>query len=326
MKGLPLSHCQELLIDFISFYVDQLSSVNIQFVAARSSLRGGSRPFLLVLLLLLVVVGGVPGLFPTQGAAGPDGSQATPNVTDRGFIVQASDVRSLRLVDEPGSYPVGSWIECAYLHVASFDMPIELAEPVVPRRGLIYDLWCWHRPGDGTVNGYPIVVAYDPSDPVPGLVDVVDVAEFARNQIEFEVPTSELSPAERQVVGVETWLAITSELDYPDVTAQAGLAWATVRTRFRDVVWDLGDGSTVICSEDATRTWDTSLGLDDQDSACTHTYVESSAEDGYLVTATVTWVLEWINNQAPDVFVPWATVSLSTPLIVPVDQLQAVIR
>lgn len=252
---------------------------------------------------------------------------ATPVITDTGFVVQASDFASLIVVDEPRSTPVGVWIQCSHFAVASIDAPVDVVtDPVIPHAGAAYSLSCWYEPDHDLVPGYPVIVLFDPLEPVPGLVDVIDVAEFAQSRLDFDSPAIELSPEVRQVVGVETWLAVTSELEYPDVTAQAGLAWATVRTTFREALWNLGDGSTLSCTEDATTTWNQTVPIDDQTSACVHTYVESSADAGYSASATVTWSLEWMNSEAPDGFVPWATFSLTTPLVIDVVQLQAVIR
>lgn len=256
----------------------------------------------------------------------PTRTDTTPEVTDTGYTVQASDAGSLTVVDAPRSSPVGTWIECSYFHLASIDAPVELTASVVPRVWGVYQLACWHEPDHVVVAGYPVVVQYDPLDPVPGLVDVVDVAEFALSRLDLESPTVELSPATAQIVGIETWLAVVSELDYPEVTAQAGLAWATVRTTFVDAVWELGDGSTVTCDEEVDVVWDPSLTGEQQASACTYAFVETSPEGGYRASATVTWAFDWINNEAPDGFVPWTTLSLTTPVTIEVDQLQAVIR
>ena len=254
-------------------------------------------------------------------------AEATPVIVDTGFLVQASEIGSLTLVDEPRSVPMGVWIECSHFAVASMDAPVDVvSNPLIPHTGAAYSLSCWYEPNHDLVPGHPVIVLFDPLEPVPGLVDVIDVAEFAQSRLDFDPPAIELSPPARQVVGVETWLAVTSELEYPDVTAQAGLAWATVRTTFVDVAWDLGDGSTLTCTDDATTTWNRSVPIDDQASACNHTYVESSADSGYRSSATVTWSLEWINHEAPDRFVPWTTLSLTTPLVIEVQQLQAVIR
>jgi hypothetical protein len=109
------------------------------------------------------------------------------------------------------------------------------------------------------------------------------------------------------------------------VTAQAGLAWATVRTRFVEAVWDLGDGAIVTCTDDVATTWNPAVDAEQQASDCTHTYVDS-VPSGYPASVTVTWMLEWINNRTPADFVPWTAFSLTTPLVIEVDQLQAVIR
>ena len=63
--------------------------------------------------------------------------------------------------------------------------------------------------------GYPVIVLFDPLEPVPGLVDVIDVAEFAQSRLDFDSPAIELSPAVRQVVGVETWLDTVLGLETP---------------------------------------------------------------------------------------------------------------
>lgn len=289
--------------------------------AVTTSIPIGATPREMAAAVLTAMSAGPVAL--AQGSA----AEATPVITDTGFVVQASEAWALTLVDEPRSTPVGAWIECSHFNSPSVDAPIEdLGHPVIPWAGAALDLWCWHEPEHVVVAGYPQIVLFDPLEPVPGLVDVVDVAEYAQSQIDFEPPASELSPSERQIVGIETWLAVTSELEYPDVSAQAGLAWATVRTRFRDAVWDLGDGSVLTCTVDATTRWDPIAAADQQASRCAHTYVGSSAVTGYPASVTVTWMLEWTNNQAPDVFVPWATLSLTTPVAVLVDQLQAAIR
>ena len=280
---------------------------------------GRARPTRSVPHVFLRVVPDESGRFAADGA--------TPVITDTGFVVQASEFASLIVVNEPRSTPVGVWIECSHFAVASIDAPVDaVAHPVIPHAGAAYSLSCWYEPDHDPVPGYPVIVLFDPLEPVPGLVDIIDVAEFAQSRLDFDSPAIELSPAVRQVVGVETWLAVTSELEYLDVTAQAGLAWATVRTTFREAVWDLGDGSTLSCTDDAATTWNQTIPTEDQTSVCVHTYIESSADAGYGASATVTWSLEWINNEAPDGFVPWATFSLTTPLVIDVVQLQAVIR
>ena len=275
---------------------------------------------ILRVLILAVVLAG------TASVAGADTVvDAGPTLTDTGFIVQASEYGSLRVVDGPRAAPVGAWIECSHFAVPSFDAPVEVVvDPVIPRVGAAYSLWCWYEPAHELVPGYPVIVLFDPFEPVPGLVDVVDVAEFAESQIDLAAPEPQLSPPFVQVVGIETWLAVTSELEYPDTTAQAGLAWATVRTTFRDAVWNLGDGSVITCVADAATTWDP-RAIGEQRSACTHTYIDSSPA-GYEADVTASWTLTWVSNESPVDFVPWATVSLTTPITIDVIELQAVIR
>jgi hypothetical protein len=194
----------------------------------------------------------------------------------------------------------------------------------VPGDGFV--LWCLH-PDDSVVAGYPVLVVYDPSDPVPGAaVSTEEAARFALQRVAFDPPTSELSPAGRQVVGVETWLAVTSRLEYADVTAQAGPVWSTVRPVFRDARWRLGDGRTVVCTADATTVWVAGLPSSEQSSDCTHVYDRSSGGSGYSASVVVTWTILWRNDRDPVAWRVFDTLSLTTPVSIGVDSLQTAIR
>ncbi|MFQ5558902.1 MAG: hypothetical protein ACE5GB_15525, partial [Acidimicrobiales bacterium] len=227
----------------------------------------------------------------------------------------------------------GPRIRCGYFQVVSIDTPIDVARTPIdsPIPGFPYTLSCWYQPpgeaaGD-TVGGYPRIVFFEPSTPAgPDLVSTAQVTAFAREHMRFEPPVPALAPADRQIVGIQTWLAVTSQLDYTPVTAQAGLVWATVRASFRDVTWILGDGSELVCTADATTLWDPDLPGDAQHSDCTHVYTDASGEAPYEASVTVNWQVDVRDNTNPATWRPYETFELTTALAIPVDEIQAVIR
>ncbi len=198
---------------------------------------------------------------------------------------------------------------------------VDIVDAVSPVIGDNYLLWCWYPDTGEDVAGYPIVATY--SGPgIPGsVISTGEVADYAVASIAFQPPTIELSPATRQLVGVPTWLAVTSRLDYGEVNAAAGPVWASVRPTFSDVTFDLGEDTTVVCATDAATTWDLALG-DHQSSTCTHTYSHSGL---YEASATISWTVEQLTDKNPAAWQPWGTVTLTTPITIDVRQLQAVI-
>ena len=185
---------------------------------------------------------------------------------------------------------------------------------------------CWV--GDEDLPGFPQF--WDPPEPpLGGPGDVVELPRleiYAREAISFETPVVVLSPAADQVVGVPTWLAVSTELDYAPVTANAGPFFATARAEFRDVTWDMGDGSPpVVCTEDVALTFDPDLPVDEQDSRCTHTYESNGpgAEAEIEVTATVAWRIFGTRTGLAEREL--APITRSITFVVDVRELQAVI-
>ena len=88
--------------------------------------------------------------------------------------------------------------------------------PVIPfEREYAFILHCWYPGEDASdtwsdpVPGYPVPFVCCPSGGVPGpVVDDWEVALFARNSISFSPPVPVLSPPDRQLVGVPTWLCL----------------------------------------------------------------------------------------------------------------------
>ena len=187
---------------------------------------------------------------------------------------------------------------------------------------------CFFIDTRAAIAGYPRV--WDPT-PTPGaqppLIDLVELEIWARNQLTFTPPTPQLSPAGDQFVGIASWLAVTSELDYAPISAQAGPIWITATPVFRNVTWDMGNGDQVTCTDDVTAVWHPDRP--DQTSMCT--YVYESNGDGAVVeteiTATATWNILTATSDDPAGAAPRpsGTVSRSTTFTTDVRELQAVI-
>ena len=256
---------------------------------------------------------------------GLDGTEISE--TQRGLVVKAGAPGSLTLSHEPGRGGGGAVVYCGWYHF-SVEFGVHLFDPigdsVWPQPGSTYLLNCWRDSPDFPIPGYPTITQYRWRGEVPGpVVSSVDAARFAVANIDFEQPVIELSPPSRQVVGVPTWLAVTSRLSYGQVSANAGPVWATVRASFRDVTWDLGNGASRVCTTDATKLWDRA-NPQAPASRCSYTYTNSSGSP-FNVRATVRWDIEQSTNEY-ERWRPWGTISRSSTARVPVAQLQASIR
>jgi hypothetical protein len=241
------------------------------------------------------------------------------------LVVTASAPGTLRLTDEPGAPFAGPVIRCAWFEVvvggATLDI-VHLADPVA---GETYVYHCWHtHPWVDPYPGYPIVAVHDPTAGPPGaLITTETAARFALDSIEFETPEPVTSPPGASVVGIPTWFAVATPLDYEPASAQAGPVWATVRPIFRDTTWNLGEGTRVVCTADSTTRWRPS-GPDDQHSACVHTF--SATPTDPAASVTVHWTVLQRTDRTAGAWIPWGTVSLTTPLDLEVIDLQAVIN
>lgn len=270
----------------------------------------------------------------------PDDGGVSVTVPEGTVEVQAWYRSERQLVGQPDRNVVSRRIGCVYY------MPLDIAEglgfidrqtainriesAIIDTTGipeLTIMILCRFTDDDSVVAGYPIPFDPPPYDPIgpPPIIDVVELAEWTVEQITFDPTVPELSPAADQVVGIPTWLAVTSQLDYAPVSAQAGPLWVTATPTFSHVDWDLGDGSAPVrCVADAATTWNPDLGETEQSSECTYTYTENGdGPDGErLVTATVTWNISVESSGATP---PAAPATQSTTAAINVRELQAVI-
>ncbi len=254
----------------------------------------------------------------------PAGTETT--VVDSTLTVTAGHRDDLTITTGGGPRS-GRVVTCSWWDVqgGSFH-EIEDPGPVVPHEGWAYELRCFAD--DVMLAGYPQFVIYTPGIITGPVVSTAEVANFAADSITFAVPVPALSPAGDQIVGVPTWLAVTSQLDYPEVSAAAGPVWASVRPEFRDVTFTTAIGDVITCgtASGATTLWNPA-GPANQSSSCTYVYTSNgssqSAVDSHI-TATITWDLWQRTDQNPAEHL-FRTHTETTVIPVIVRELQAVI-
>ncbi len=247
-------------------------------------------------------------------------------IADRTLLVIAGSEDSMRIAATPG-VGGGRAITCGWFGVRSTGAdPFTVRQIAAPVIDTTYLLWCWYPDTGDSLPGHPIVTDYT-GPGIPGEpADEDDVSEFALASLEFATPAPVLNPAVDLLVGIDTWLAVTSRLDYPAIHANAGPVWVSVWPRFRDVVWDLGNRDTLRCTRqsDAATVWDPA---DPQRSSdCTYLYESIGRADGtHTISATVTWTILRRSFRRPR-WLPWRDFSLTTTRTVRVTELQAVIE
>ncbi len=246
-----------------------------------------------------------------------------------GVCVHAAERTSMRPVQRPGTWRPPTVVCIWYRYgrqSGGWGDPDAAAPVAYLHDGGLYVLDC-NRAADGSrVTGYPRVVRYTPGERLPGeAVSGWEVAEYAVGELGLEPPVAAVAPPRFQVVGTQTWFAVTSRLrGYPERSAQAGSVWATVRADFADVIWDFGSRGRLRCTADAGRAWNPALPGDRQHSACTKVF-ETRSHPGLEATVTVTWRIHWRSSDSPG----WRRhddYSLSTKVPLDIRELQAVIR
>jgi hypothetical protein len=170
---------------------------------------------------------------------------------------------------------------------------------------------------DGTVSSQFVPVEVADPDPPP---DPEELRDRAVDELQLPSPSLAMSPPGEQVVQVESWLWVDEATWRPhSSSASAGGVTATVTAAPSRVLWDMGDGTVVIC-EGPGMAYDPAADGREQSTDCSHTYRNSSAGlpgDAYTVTVTIEWDVEWTVSGAPGGGpLPGLTTSTSTALAV----------
>lgn len=165
--------------------------------------------------------------------------------------------------------------------------------PVEVGSGLEEYAWYWlicpGAEGGQTVDLIPVERGAPPVDPRVLRDEAIEHLALPR-------PSTAMNPAGDQVVHVSSWLWIDDAVwRTHSRSASAGGVTTTVTATPQRVVWDLGNGDTVVCDGPGTP-YDATQPASDQSTDCSYTYAHSSAgrpDDAYQVTATIEWAVDW---------------------------------
>ncbi|MFC8796983.1 hypothetical protein ACFT2C_04575 [Promicromonospora sp. NPDC057138] len=180
--------------------------------------------------------------------------------------------------------------------------------PIDPQPPATASEWDGHSPGGGAIYfcytqfGGPLggIWLADPPaaadvGPAPGEVAQIAVKRMNLRAIEIGMSPS---PDGAGVVGQPMWLWVQDPGEHTTGpitrTASAGSVTVTATARLERIVWEMGDGTQVVCTGPGTPyTADHGMAASPD---CGHTYTrESGYEPGqrYTVTATSEWVVDW---------------------------------
>ncbi|MFC8943353.1 hypothetical protein ACFT1B_35280 [Streptomyces griseoincarnatus] len=185
--------------------------------------------------------------------------------------------------------------------------------PIDPQPPATASEWDGHSPGGGAIYfcytqfGGPLggIWLADPPaaadvGPAPGEVAQIAVKRMNLRAIEIGMSPS---PDGAGVVGQPMWLWVQDPGEHTTGpitrTASAGSVTVTATARLERIVWEMGDGTQVVCTGPGTPyTADHGMAASPD---CGHTYTrESGYEPGqrYTVTATSEWVVDWTGSRA----------------------------
>ncbi|WP_051942975.1 hypothetical protein [Streptacidiphilus rugosus] len=172
-------------------------------------------------------------------------------------------------------------------------------------------LWQGHKPGDGAVYAAecPLISGtglaggtakwfQNPPPGFGGAVNVQALAQQAVSQMALVGPAVGIAPppGSKGVVGLPVWLwdNVSPATWGPNTAAaSAGGVTVTATGSATQIVWSMGDGSTVTCDNPGVA-YQASFGA--QVPACGHIYTATSDKEPggkYAITATSTWVVDW---------------------------------
>jgi hypothetical protein len=176
--------------------------------------------------------------------------------------------------------------------------------------------------------GTPMAPQYRPPGAAGApVVDPIELATEALERTPLPEPEITMSPSPDipQLVNLTTFLWLPAEQWQPaSVSASAGGVTSTVTATPTRVVWDMGQGDTVVCNGPGTP-YRPDLPDDQQPSDCAFTYRRSSAGQpgqAFTVTATLEWETTWAVTGAPGGG-SLGTVSRSSTTSVQVAELQS---
>jgi hypothetical protein len=133
-------------------------------------------------------------------------------------------------------------------------------------------------------------------------------------------PLVSVSPPDRGVVNLETWLAATDTGPISATAVIPGLS-VTVTATITSTIWDLGNGDRITCSGTG-EAW--SDELDGMPAPCGYTYrAATPATAPHQLTATFVWQITWRSSRGDSGTLP-AVTSTSQTIEYAVREIQTV--
>jgi hypothetical protein len=169
-----------------------------------------------------------------------------------------------------------------------------------PSNGDMYAVHCW---GGGGVGWVLVDTVYRTSPPYGygGLPSILSIAVRAINLLPIKAPVIETAPDRngQGLVGLPVWMWTRAAGTWGTYTATAsdsGL-WVRATAKSTKIVWNMGNGTSVPCPNNGT-VYSTSFGYKTSPNCGYNTgYLKPSRyKPGgvYTITATTTWVVNWV--------------------------------
>ena len=146
--------------------------------------------------------------------------------------------------------------------------------------------------GPGTGGGLAWLAFNSPNAPPAPVV----LAWRAVSRLNLPSPVIRVNPTGQQLVHLPTWLWLgANSWRARSASAQVPGVAVTATATPQQVVWSMGDGTTVTCTGPGTA-WRDGTAPAKPSPTCGHTYQQPSAgqpDQAFRVTATVTWSIGW---------------------------------
>jgi hypothetical protein len=201
-----------------------------------------------------------------------------------------------KLLDEPIDCTTeeGTWSNTRKCWVAVIDPAPPADDPRWEGNtdGAVYRCWPPGTGAGGAIGGITFFWAAAP----PPAINPSRLAREAVDSMNLVAPTVGATPLPKatavSLIGLPTWLWIADadERSWGPITrtASAGGVTVTATAKVKKVVWDMGDGNTVTCSNKGTE-WSVAKGVGDSPT-CGYRYERRGER---TITATTFWEVDW---------------------------------
>lgn len=168
----------------------------------------------------------------------------------------------------------------------------------------------------------------DPAAPAPPALSPQEVAYIATARLQLTPPKPVIGPSPESnewkmaAVGYPLWLWADGDADPAPVGDSVADIAVSLDAELVKVVFDMGDGHKVTCSDLSTR-WTAAVPPGTKSPSCGYAYEKPSLPAGsYTITANAVWAIDWNINGTT------GTIPLyqSATTEIPVGELQVLVR